>query len=89
MKDKDAKIFVASVNKASKRLEHYGDASLNGGDLVSSAREDQTRMRDKLRETLDQLTYGKLIEAKSAEQESLQTVLKRIPIPIGKAITIG
>lgn len=66
-----------------------GDVNLNGGDLVSSGREDQNRLRDKLRETLDQLTYGNLIDEAAAARESLTQVLRRIPIPIGKAITIG
>ena len=66
-----------------------GDVNLNGTDLVSSGRDDQVRLRDKLRETLDQLTYGNLIDEAAAARESLTQVLKRIPIPIGKAITIG
>lgn len=66
-----------------------GDVNLNGTDLVSSGREDQNRLRDKLRETLDQLTYGNLIDEAAAARESLTQVLRRIPIPIGKAITIG
>ena len=66
-----------------------GDVNLNGTDLVSSGRDDQVRLREKLRETLDQLTYGNLIDEAAAARESLTQVLKRIPIPIGKAITIG
>lgn len=66
-----------------------GDVNLNGGDLVSSGREDQNRLRDKLRETLDQLTYSTLIEESAATREALTQVLRRIPVPIGKAITIG
>jgi len=66
-----------------------GDVNLNGGDLVQSGRDDQNRLRDKLRETLDQLTYGNLIDEAAAARESLTQVLRRIPIPIGKAITIG
>tara|TARA_R110002074_G_scaffold198877_4_gene366600 strand:- start:31775 stop:32734 length:960 start_codon:yes stop_codon:yes gene_type:complete len=34
MKEKDARIFVTSVGKASKRLEHYGDANLEGISLL-------------------------------------------------------
>ncbi len=66
-----------------------GDVSLNGGDLVSQGRDDQERLRTKLNETLDQLTYGNLIDEAAAARESLTQVLRRIPIPIGKAITIG
>lgn len=66
-----------------------GDVNLNGSDLVSSGRDDQVRLREKLRETLDQLTYGNLIDEAAAARESLTQVLRRIPIPIGKAITIG
>jgi hypothetical protein len=66
-----------------------GDVNLNGSDLVTSGRGDQERLREKLRETLDQLTYGNLIDEAAAARESLTQVLRRIPIPIGKAITIG
>ena len=66
-----------------------GDVNLNGEDLVSTGRDDQVRLRDKLRETLDQLTYGNLIDEAAAARESLTQVLRRVPIPIGKAITIG
>lgn len=66
-----------------------GDVNLNGGDLVSTGRDDQNRLRDKLRETLDQLTYSSLIEESAATREALTQVLRRIPVPIGKAITIG
>lgn len=66
-----------------------GDVNLNGGDLVASGRDDQNRLRDKLRETLDQLTYGNLIDEAAAARESLTQVLRRIPVPVGKAITIG
>ena len=34
MEEKDARIFVTSVGKASKRLEHYGDAKLEGISLL-------------------------------------------------------
>jgi hypothetical protein len=66
-----------------------GDVSLNGGDLVSSGREDQTRLRDKLRETLDQLTYNQMLKDSAESREALTQVLKKIPIPMGNAITIG
>jgi hypothetical protein len=66
-----------------------GDATLNGESLISQGREDQNRLRDKLRETLDSVTYNKMLENKALENDNLLKVLKSIPIPIGKAITIG
>lgn len=64
------------------------DLQLNGADLVSQGREDQTRLRDQLIELLDSLTYGKLLEGQATDAENILRALKTIPIPLGKAITI-
>lgn len=63
--------------------------TLNGSELITQGREDQSKLREKLSETLDSLTYGKLIETEVAEAENLNKILRFIPIPVGKAITIG
>ena len=62
---------------------------MNGSELISQAREDKQRLSESLGETLDKLTYQKLLEADAAQSESMATILKRIPIPNGRAIIIG
>lgn len=66
-----------------------GDVNLNSNELISQGRDDQTRLRDYLNTTLDELTYGKIVEAEAKESDDLQNLLRKIPIPLGKAITIG
>tara|TARA_R110001592_G_scaffold188358_6_gene433602 strand:+ start:24862 stop:26034 length:1173 start_codon:yes stop_codon:yes gene_type:complete len=66
-----------------------GDLQLNGSDLVSQGREEKDRLRTELREMLDSLTYDKLIETQATEATNLQTILKTVPIPLGKVITVG
>lgn len=66
-----------------------GDVQLNGSDLVSQGREDQNKLRDQMKEYLNEMTYNKLIENEAQKSEQLLNVLRRIPVPAGKAITIG
>ena len=65
------------------------DVQMNGSDLISQGREDKTRLLDGLRETLDKLTYQKLLEADAAQSETMTTILKKVPVPNGRAIIIG
>lgn len=65
------------------------DLSMNGSELVSQGREDQDKLITSLKETLDKLTYQKLLEADAAQSEAMINILKRVPIPNGKAIIIG
>ncbi len=65
------------------------DLTLNGADLVSQGREEQTEMITQLKEMLDSMTYNKLLEVKAAEVDSVQKILRSIPIPNGRAIIIG
>tara|TARA_B100001057_G_scaffold496240_1_gene597182 strand:- start:2532 stop:3695 length:1164 start_codon:yes stop_codon:yes gene_type:complete len=66
-----------------------GDLSLNGTELISQGREDQSSLRDKMTELLDTLSYGNLLKSEAESAEAIQTVLKSVPIPLGKAITLG
>ena len=66
-----------------------GDLSLNGGDLISAGKEEKDKLRTELREMFDSLTYDKLIEGQATEATNLQTILKPVPIPLGKSIIIG
>jgi len=65
------------------------DVQLNGNDLISQGRDDRQRLAESLSETLDKLTYQKLLEADASQSESMNTILKRIPVPNGRAIIIG
>jgi hypothetical protein len=65
------------------------ELTLNGTDLVSQGREDQTNLKTELKEMLETLTYDKLIEVAAARSESIQKQLKFIPMPNGKAIFMG
>tara|TARA_Y100000310_G_scaffold247740_1_gene253424 strand:+ start:48 stop:1217 length:1170 start_codon:yes stop_codon:yes gene_type:complete len=66
-----------------------GDLQLDGSNLVTQGREDQDNLRTSMSEFLENLTYDKMIEGEAAKSENLQTVLKNIPIPMGKCIIIG
>lgn len=65
------------------------ELTLNGSDLVSQGREEKDKLVTQLRETLDTLTYDKLIEIQATQVDNLQKILKGVPIPMGRAITIG
>ena len=66
-----------------------GDLQLNGSDLLSQAQSEKEKLISQLREMLDSLTYDKLLEGQATEVSSMQTILKAVPIPLGKCITIG
>jgi hypothetical protein len=66
-----------------------GDLQLDGGDLKSAAKEEKDKLRTELKEMLDSMTYNKLIETKAGEIDNQQKILKAIPVPMGRVITIG
>ena len=55
------------------------DVTLNGDALLSAAKEEQQTLRDELKETLDELTYGKLIEGDAAMAERAEAVFEKVP----------
>jgi len=65
------------------------ELTLNGTDLVSQGREDQTRLKEEMNELLESLTYEKMLEGDANKADSLQRILKNIPMPMGKSIIIG
>ena len=65
------------------------DVQLNGSDLISQGREDRQRLSESLSETLDKLTYQKLLETDAAQAETMMNILKRVPVPNGRAIIMG
>ena len=66
-----------------------GDLQLNGSDLLSQAQSEKEKLMSNLKEMLDSMTYDKLLEGQAAEVGNMQTILKAVPIPLGKVITIG
>tara|TARA_Y100000592_G_C5478869_1_gene324107 strand:+ start:191 stop:1507 length:1317 start_codon:yes stop_codon:yes gene_type:complete len=56
--------------------------SLNGGDLLSQAKEEQDKLRTELKELLDQLTYTKMAEDDKNLAESVVGVQKAVPLKI-------
>lgn len=65
------------------------DLQLNGGDLISHGREEKEKLITQLKEMLDTLTYDKLVEAQAAKIENLRKILLAVPIPMGRAISVG
>ncbi len=65
------------------------DLQLNGTDLVSQGREDQNNLKTKLEEMLNELTYDKMLESEAAASENLTRILRAMPMPNGKAISMG
>ena len=66
-----------------------GDLQLDGSTLVTQGREDSDKLKTELRELLDGLTYDKMLEGEAAKSESLKTILKNVPVPMGKCIVVG
>jgi len=66
-----------------------GDLQLNGAELISQGREEKGNLITKLSEMLNELTYSKMLEDEAGAAESLTNILKKIPIPNGRAIFIG
>jgi len=65
------------------------DLSLNGENLVSTAREDKERLLTQLKEFLDTLTNAKQMEQQATMAEMMNKQLKYIPMMKGKSIIIG
>ena len=65
------------------------DLQLNGAELIAQGREDKEALRTKLGEMLDSMTYSKMLEDEAQAAENLTTILKKLPIPNGKAIVVG
>ncbi len=58
------------------------DITLNGSDLVSQAQTELIALRDELKETLDELTYDKLMESDATLVENSVRVMEKIPLQI-------
>jgi hypothetical protein len=76
-------------SKFSSRPIPNAELQLNGSDLVSAAKDEKDKLVTQLKEMLDTMTYDKLLEAQASKVDNLQKILRAIPIPVGRAITIG
>ena len=56
--------------------------TLNGSDLITQAKEEQDKLREELKTTLDEMTYAKLAETDATIAESVNKVQERIPLPV-------
>ena len=65
------------------------DLQLNGESLMTQGREDKEKLVTQLKEFLDNLTNAKLMEQQANLAENMMKQLKYVPMPAGKAITIG
>ena len=66
-----------------------GELQLNGADLISQGKEEKEKLTTQLRELLETLTYDKLLETQATQIDNIQKILRGVPIPMGRAITIG
>jgi hypothetical protein len=55
---------------------------LNGAALISEGREEQDKLREELKTTLDELTYAKLLEQDAVKAEAAGKIQEKIPLPI-------
>ena len=56
--------------------------TLNGPALIQEARDDQDKLREELKNTLDELTYQKLMEKDAAITDTAQKIQEKVPLPI-------
>jgi hypothetical protein len=65
------------------------EITLNGENLISTAREDKDKLLTQLKEFLDTLTNAKLMEQQAGLAEMMNKQLKYVPMPLGKSIVMG
>ena len=56
--------------------------TLNGSDLVSQAKEEQTALREELKTVLDEMTYDKLVEKDAGIVANVGTMQEKLPMGI-------
>jgi hypothetical protein len=59
-----------------------GALTLNGGELIAQAREEQGALREELKALLEATTYQALAAGLTEEAENLQKQLSKVPLPI-------
>jgi len=56
--------------------------TLNGAELISQSKEEQTALREELKTVLDEMTYDKLVEKDAAMVAAVGTVQEKMPMGI-------
>ena len=60
-----------------------GDAvTLNGSELITQSQNEQDKLREELKITLDELTYAKLAETNAAKVDNVLKLQEKVPLPI-------
>jgi hypothetical protein len=58
------------------------DITLNGSDLISQSKDEQEKLREELKQVLDQLTYKQLAEDDATVVENSNKVMQQIPAAV-------
>jgi len=58
------------------------DITLNGSTLIVEAREEQDKLREELKSTLDELTYARLMEKDAGVADTARSIQEKVPLPI-------
>jgi hypothetical protein len=78
-----SKETLGQVRSKFAALPIPGDSvTLNGSDLVSQGKEEQSALREELKATLSELTYQKIAESEAAAVDASEKVLQRIPYSV-------
>jgi len=78
-----AKETLGQIRSKFSPLPIPGDnITLNGEALLTQAKEEQTALRDELKEILDQLTYPALIEKDLEKVNNTAKIFEEVPLPI-------
>jgi len=56
--------------------------TLNGSDLISQAKEEQSQLREELKAVLDEQTYGRMMAGDAELVDNVSTIQKKIPLSI-------
>ena len=60
-----------------------GDSiTLNGSDLLSQAKDEQTALREELNKQLDEMLYTKLVEADKGMVDNMEGIAQKVPLKI-------
>jgi hypothetical protein len=59
-----------------------GELTLNGPELISEAREDQDKLREELKQILDDTTYSNLAKQEAEMRAAIEETYKGIPMGI-------
>ena len=58
------------------------DITLNGSDLISQGQQEQEKLREELKEVLNQLTYQQLAEDSAGVVENSNKIMQQIPAAV-------